>query len=274
MLKYKHYPIYAVYSYNNTTRMAEYRKSLAFELIKVKETNDADKIEELQFLADIAQRWDIAEDGEVHKAEIFRYEQIIKNLLLQIESSEVGKIVLDSINPQSKIFIIPRKNVVATLPQSTKLQGGGIRILFDYLNFSNKGVFPGIVNHRSIYLLHELVHASRRSNLRFDPKVMDAFSFVDEFLAVQFEVMFYLSLLKKRNKEAQKFVEENQIRLTGSNSAISVIENLLKTEPIVQKIASNKTLEYNPFRDTTYNLVRNIVSRLTSLPPAFRCCNT
>jgi hypothetical protein len=210
-------------------------------------------------LIDAAMQWQLMDDLEPkYKKEIQDYESTIERTLTTISHTSIGRMLLDLINPQQKVWIIPAdwENSIATTEVKTEAQGGGIRISFNPKAFRRVTVSPhATANEVEDTLFHELVHAMRFSQNRFFRKSVTNRDFRDseEFIATQFENIYhssrresdlygsYYGSYMRKEEMYQYLVEDAEL--------VMALKFFLKTEILAQTAAKLQQPDYNPFRD-------------------------
>ncbi len=212
-------------------------------------------------LIDAVFEWQIIEDlRPKYEVEIRRYENVIKQLLTKIAGTAIGKILLNSLNQNEMIWIVPFFDVhyLAKTDRFTTEQGGGIRILYNPDDFKSVYVNPKFsYNAKDEILFHELVHASRFSNgntsgANFSERNLDTSE--EEFIATQLANIYQSSKGKRRyygmsHDGGYGSKEEIYKLMAQNNQIVRIIKKLLVTEPLAKAAATLKSPEYNPFRD-------------------------
>jgi len=198
-------------------------------------------------------KMEIVEDSApAHRQEVVAYENIIRKQLDIIYNTEVGKCLLNLLNPQKKIWILPNpklSSTAMTFPCKTVKEGGGIRIHFNPENW---------VGTEDDTLVHELTHALRFSYNRFYRKniLHDSYPDSEEFLATQISNVYRSSRGKSQLYGAYHYSEgywssKGSIyqAFVESPELIMALKFCLDYEELVSRIARLKHLEFNPFND-------------------------
>lgn len=260
MFKFKFYPIYIIYS-RNRQRMVEPIQRQAKDDLDTQEriTKNIFKAAKVRGLLSATYEWDILEDLPIYKNEIENYEAQLFLILHVINGTEIGRLLLNSLNKREKVFIIPlyeyfiKHFSITTGPYSVD-EGGGVRIQFSPNEF-NRAYRGGKVDDlRSSILFHELVHASRKSNYRFSRTPLEGdFPDTEEFLATQLQNVFtsttgesdYYSLYDGNFKKKEDMYQ----LISDTPQYLSAIKHFLATEPLAYLASQLKAPEFNPFRD-------------------------
>lgn len=280
MFQYKNYPIYVVYSMQRQRQVRRLNNSYLADRDNAMEVV-AKRIFHGQFSRvgralevfnkkarqlDAIFEWHITEDMPAadiayFNSELYYYENELQQQLTTIFASPVGRLLLDSINPNETIWIIPifrdgPKAYNAKASPYTLEQGGGIRIEYNPNEFSGCYINANLSRDcRGEVLFHELVHASRFSNKTFSS--VGLYGYLDqsseEFIATNLTNV-YLSMkgIKELNMTnmggylSKRGIYEG---IERNDSIINLIEQLLSSDRLVQQIARMKNVSFNPFRD-------------------------
>jgi len=210
-----------------------------------------------------AKQWQLIEDlNPKYRREIDDYEDEVKRVLTTISHTSIGAMVLNAINPASKVWIIPAlwTTPKAITDQTTVAEGGGIRIQFNPKPFRRTTEAPTVVaDGREDTLLHELVHAMRFSTNRFFRKPIYGarqanFPDSEEFIATQIQNIYRGS--RKMNDLYDPYKGEVYMRkskmyewLAEDAELVMFLKYFLDTEPVAKSSIALKQPEYNPFRD-------------------------
>lgn len=194
----------------------------------------------------------IEEDSDPkYRQQILTFETTIRTQLDIIYNTNVGRDLLDLLNPHEKIWIVPDPDLkynAMTGPATVKGRGG-IRLRI------NPDQWIGTLDDT---LVHELIHALRFSHHRFERKYMVHESFPDseEFIATQVaniyrsergkkqlygEYHYTEGIWARKGSIYQKFVENPEL--------IMALKFCLDSEELVRRIALFKGIDFNPFKD-------------------------
>ena len=200
---------------------------------------------------------EIVEDSApAYTAERLAWEQTMRSLLEKINKNIVGRMVLELLKPEIKVYILPDPDLfwaAVTHPMKTAKEGGGIRIHF------NPEQWPGVADDT---LAHELVHAMRQGNSRVIPyaeRIKD-WPNLDEFLATQVQNVYrsangskqlYDTYTYFQGKFASKGSIYSEFVHMEYAEPIRAIKNFMLHEPLAKKLAYLPVVhpEFNPFRD-------------------------
>jgi hypothetical protein len=241
MIKFRSYPICIVYSKHRQERaddesywyfvrgdkhMYEWMGTVGKELVAIEDDYES------------------AYQGEVHA-----YERAVEQALTKICNTVVGRCLLNMLNPNEKIWIIPDPALhykAMTGPATVKGRGG-IRLRINPEDWT--GDFDST-------LVHELTHALRFSRNRYYNKPItnnDDYSASEEFLADQVANVYRSSLGLKQLYGTYLRAVDGTIYSNFIENAILVmaIKHCLDTEELARRIAQFPLLnpEFNPFKD-------------------------
>lgn len=192
------------------------------------------------------------DSAPAHIHERMAYENGVKASLARICGTPIGLWVIESIDRGSKVWIHPNPNLfytAVTHPAKTVKEGGGIRI---HINLEGWG------DTLDDTLLHELLHAARFSQDKYDPRpVDDEFPSSEEFLATQVSNI-HRSFLGQPRFYA-RYVDEHPTASKGTLYStfverpmlIMAIKFCLDHEPLAVRLARlpQHRPDFNPFRD-------------------------
>ena len=276
MIKFQNHPIYILYSLHRqqaVQRMSnedERTRNQAHDsaMVGLKNLDLGRFLRQMEVSADndklvkAAKQWQLIEDLEwKYKKEINEFESEIKKVLTTISQTSIGALVLNAINRNAKVWIIPalwaKPNAITDC--STEDEGGGIRIHFNPKVFRRVTESTLVADGRESTLFHELVHAMRFSNGRFARKpILGArqanFPDSEEFIATQIENIFRGS--RRQNDLYDPYRGEVMMRkekmyqwLAEDAELVMFLKHFLDTEPVAKSSVALKQPEYNPFRD-------------------------
>lgn len=278
MFKFGNFPIYVLYSRHRQERVRplwdEYYTRLKLAKGRVAENTlrlkirhllrDVENVKKYERLIEAVQEWEIIEDLQFkYRSEILKFENEIRQILTNISKTKIGQIVMNSLNQNELIWIVPFYGVKGTAKssRSTTSEGGGIRIRYNPEDFRStyEGEKYKKIDAREEVLIHEMVHAVRQSHNRFFGMRLDQKTFgnAEEFIAEQIGNI-YRSVTRKVNYyglyDGGYDTKENIYQMFSQDKAIvNALKYFLQTEPIAQQAASLKSPAYNPFRD--FNLI-------------------
>ncbi len=276
MFRFNSYEIYVIYSRNRQKRVEPFQRAAAQDLelhrrrLKNMSLGEFGRSSSLQTIAGIgreegllaaAYQWDLIEDlTPTHKLEIQNYEHQVKRSLTEISHTRIGRLLLNSINRQEKVYIIPlydydTQHSAITTSNYSEAEGGGIRIAYNPGEFS-KAWRGGVVSDlRGSVLCHELVHASHKSYKREYRDLLSGGSFpnIAEFFASQIQNIYTSETGESKfyNLYYSLYAPKEVVYrvLTKDRQLILALRNLLRTEPLAQEAAKLTKPDYNPFRD-------------------------
>ncbi len=277
MIQFQRYPIFILYSLNRQRaveslsneyqRIRNQAQNSAFEGLKKLDhgrfLRQTEVYSDNQKLMDAAKQWQLMEDMDwKYKKEIEAYESEIKRLLTIISQTSIGSLVLNAISRTSKVWIIPAlfTGAKAITDCTTESEGGGIRIHFDPKVFRRNVEAPTVIaDTRESTLLHELVHAMRFSNKRFNRQPVPGprqanFPDTEEFIATQIENIYRGS--RKQNDLYDPYRGEVMMRkdtmyqwLADDDETLRLLKHFVDTEPVAAQSVALKQPDFNPFRD-------------------------
>lgn len=191
------------------------------------------------------------------------YENQVYKLLLLIASTRVGKLLLDSLNPDVRFWIVPLfadhkaecKCGATTFPGSRK-GGGGTRIYYnptDWAGSEKKWKSADDI------LFHELVHAYRDGYVGYDGNnftAMNEYTTAEEFFALHLQNV-YLA-----NRGATRFYRSYQSLqsvskstayqyFAGDSEVLMAFRHFLDKDPLAAAVArwTHPPDSFNPWRD-------------------------
>jgi hypothetical protein len=193
------------------------------------------------------------DSAPAYQGEAAVYAQTIRSFLDSIGSTVLGQCLFGMLNPKVKIYIVPSTiNLTAyTTPILTGKRGDGIRLHITPEDFKDEAEET---------LVHELTHAMRFSNGRFNPRSLNIGDFPDteEFLATEVENI-YRSMNRKRGLHqiygGQLGQWSNKGNIYGqfiSNPEfIRALKWCLDSEGLARQLAQVpvRQADFNPFRD-------------------------
>lgn len=225
-----------------------------------------------QFLQnDLAQRSETDMMLDYSQASI-QYEDRVCRVLAQVRTSTIGSLVMSSINPKVKVWVVPYDSsdraanaCGANTFGTVKVQGGDhVLISFSPEDWHPKGC---TLDTADTVLFHELVHAYRYSWLGYhgvNNKVLKDYSTTEEFLATHMHNI-YRSLRGElwfhRTHSIPKFTHLDGMRnyFDTDQEARYALNFYLDTDTVTKQVANWKGPDFNPFRD--HRLLRERLSR-------------
>lgn len=252
-------PLWNQYSFQRTSaakRAVEHLFKLDFNKMK----RDLEVYGEKDGLIDAAMQWQLIEDLDPkYRREIHDYENTIENTLNTFSHTSIGKMLLDMINPAKIVWIIPAD---WDTPRGitwcrTEAQGGGVRISFSPSSFLKVDIGPRATgNAIEDTLFHELVHAMRYSQSRFNGRglINPDFGNTEEFIATQFANVYHSSRRRSEWYDLYRYggyktKKEYYEYFANDAELVMVLKYFLKTEPLARSVANLKQPDFNPFRD-------------------------
>jgi hypothetical protein len=253
MRKFQSYPIYV----NNPGRWEEVRRRQRDEFV------DQGDYKMMTWLDWTGKDLYATLEDKTPSPESREYENRVYKLLMLIGSIRPGKLVLDSMNPNLKHWIVPFDDLdkstcdcsAFTFPGVPK-GGGGVRVHFnpDW----NPSADPSKRYTGDDILFHELVHAYKIGTQGYDPsppELHDGTS-IEEFMALQLQniylsyrggTFFYHSYRDPRGvskvQAYESYVKDTEV--------LGLFRYFLNTEPLVQQVATwtRAADTFNPWRD-------------------------
>lgn len=181
------------------------------------------------------------------------YEKAVYRQLDIIRATSIGHLVLDSIDPSAKVWILLDQvgvGVASTTPGVLGAdKGGGIRLHYQPEWFDPKMEYytPDDI------LLHELVHAYRASKGQHFGKALAEYVTAEELLAIQMQNM-YMSI-KRKKRFYRSHSNPTLVSKQDAYAAIASDKETLEAfnffrahEPLTAKVAG-MSAPYNSWRD-------------------------
>lgn len=212
---------------------------------------------------DERQREEIRKDGK-HSETAGKYEDSIVKILDQICKTQIGQCLINSLNSQKTVWILPLFEKDSFTPSTfngetyheeffTKT-GGGTRVHF-YL--WNKGM-PKTSRYDTDddILFHELVHAYRHGFQTYDQQfneILDDSTNGEEFIALCVQNMYRESMKRSLYKYYGGVVYLSPDELTkyifSKDPFIKTLSKAQNENPLFKTIKDWKSLKFNPWRD-------------------------
>jgi len=274
MIQFRNYPINIVYSLNRQKAIDPLWRQYSFQrdsagkralehLFKLdfnKMKRDLEVYGEKDGLIDAAMQWQLMDDLDPkYGREIKEYESTIERTLNTFSHTSIGKMLLDMISPTKKVWIIPAD---WDIPRGitwcrTEAQGGGVRISFSPRSFRKVSISPSASGSAvEDTLFHELVHAMRYSNSRFNGRslINADFGNTEEFIATQFANVYHSSRRESEWYELYRYggykTKKDMYEYFAADAElVMALKYFLKTEPLAKSVATLKQPDFNPFRD-------------------------
>lgn len=198
------------------------------------------------------------------------YETTVLRMLQKISSTQIGRLLLASLNPNVEVWIVPLDlqdyeewtGVPASTIEAFPREGGGIRVYFNPI-----GIGPDWLNQTPAsplslrpddVLFHELVHVSRH-NVAFNDRLWDPISGFDtgeEFIAIHIQNIYREQTGHTRlypDYGYSKWLSKNSLykHLSMNMDSLMLFRHFVETDPLAATIAKIRLPadSYNPFRD-------------------------
>jgi hypothetical protein len=195
-------------------------------------------------------------------AESIAYEEAVVEQLKIICKTTVGKLLLDSLNPQVKHWILPGDESMyescgcAAMAASWVFpdkQGGGVRLYFDPFGFDSKMEYytPDDI------LFHELIHAYRAGRVGYEKQnhqPLREYKSAEELLAIHLQNVYlacrkHLQFYLTHRNPRLATQDETYYQLATDAEAMSAMQYYLNNEPLAAKVATWAHPIFNPWRD-------------------------
>lgn len=191
------------------------------------------------------------------------YENQVYQLLRLIGSTRIGKLLLDSLNPAVKHWIVPLDRTdkiececgAYVFPGAPK-EGGGIRMYFNPTDF--KGSAKRWLSADDV-LFHELVHAYRQGRFGYannNNKPMNDYETAEEFIALHMQNVYLAnrgSLRFYRSYRTLESVSKSTAygHFAGDSEVLMAFRHFLERDPLAAAVAGWKhpADSFNPWRD-------------------------
>ncbi len=190
------------------------------------------------------------------------YEEAVVEQLKVICKTTVGKLLLDSLNPQVKHWILPGEEslyqmcgcAALTSPAAfSDKQGGGVRLYFDPFGFDPKMEYytPDDI------LFHEMVHAYRAGSVGYNGqnhKPLREYLTAEELLAIHLQNVYlacrkHLRFYRTHRNPTLGTKNETYYYLATDIEALGAMEYFLRNEPLAAQVATWAYPHFNPWRD-------------------------
>lgn len=223
---------------------------------------------------------EITEDANP-SAESVAYEEAVVEQLKIIRKTAVGKLLLESLNPQVKHWIIPGDEPLyqscgcAALTAAgvfSDKQGGGVRLYFDPFGFDPTMEYytPDDI------LFHEMVHASRVGRVGYDGqnnKPLREYASAEEVLAIHLQNVYlacrgHLKFYLTHQHPRLATQNDTYYQLATDAEAFSAMQYYLNNEPLAAKVATWAHPIFNPWRD--YWILKEIFFKTYSIQKLVR----
>jgi hypothetical protein len=203
-------------------------------------------------------------ENGMYQPEIEKYENDVYDCLVGIHHNPVGRMVLGLINRSTTVWIIPRSagdmkqcNCAQTGPLNYEIPKDG-----SYATGAGFGdtVIRFVPELGDDTLIHELVHAYRYSNKKYNPIEIDVHDgkergarSIEEFLAHEMENI-YMSQDHRPLTMDYKWasVKDKKViydYLVANTEILQTLKLFLHHDPLVRRTAHCITADYNSFRD-------------------------
>jgi len=255
MQKFADYPV--IVNYNLHTRLRNERQETALHQAK-QYTQERDLIMKVSRTSDASLK------EFLWKQELEEFEKGVCALLQKIAGCPVGRKVLDLINKQTTVWIIPKSDdelkvcsCALTSPLNYDIPKDG-----SYAYGSGYGDTVILYNTRldDDTLLHELVHAYRYSNKKYKESWLmvdnDGDKYrqnIEEFFAHEIENVYHSQMSEGLTKDYKKEEPADKDKiydfLALNLPLINAMKTLLQHDTLASTAACCFAADYNPFRD-------------------------
>lgn len=199
------------------------------------------------------------------------YESLVCSQLTAIAGTRVGRVLLDSLKPEQRHWIVPfnfAENDDCQCPAYTfpgpLNGGGGIRIYFNPIGFTG-GPLDGIPVKKGWLLddealFHELIHAGRQGRIDYSLLVkssLNGYESGEEFIAVQLQNMYRACRRQKhfwnQYDPGRRLLSKGSVYefFTGDMETLSAFRYFVENDPVAAAVAKWRLPadSFNPFRD-------------------------
>lgn len=182
------------------------------------------------------------------------YEDAVVRWLDKIVKTPPGKILLDSMVPTEKVWIVfhdKEMGVAATTPfPMSDEMGGGIRLYFDPSGFDPNMEYytPDDV------LFHELIHAYRAGRRKHIGRKLAEYETAEEFLAIHIQNVYMAYMGRRKyyfSHSHSSLATKDAIydAIKNENENLFTLRQYLQEEPYAQAIAKLTDPDFNCWRD-------------------------